>query len=417
MSALHAIPAFAGTLWHSRTSLSRDAFEAWQSRRLHRWLRRDLPRVAFYSNAPPRLADLPVIDKATVMARFEDFNRGQITANQGWAAFENGGRIGDIFIGASTGTSGNRALYAITGAERYRWLGAMLARTVPRFLWQRERVAVILPQGSALYDGANRSRALTLRFYDLRDGAEAWTDDLRGFAPTTIVAPPRMLRHLADTTPGLAPRRLYAGAETLDPVDRAVIEARFGLRLGQIYMATEGLFATSCAHGGLHLAEDLNHFELEPVEDGLVSPIVTGFCRRFQIMARYRMNDLLRLSSSPCPCGSPLRTVAEVVGRMDDLFRLPAQTGPRVVTPDVMRNAVLDAARAITDFRIWQTAPNTVQLVLHPRLATADADAARDALAALFARRGLSPEVTLVRDRLDLDTGRKLRRVEYRVTQ
>ncbi|TIX93818.1 MAG: CoF synthetase, partial [Mesorhizobium sp.] len=109
------------------------------------------------------------------------------------------------------------------------------------------------------------------------------------------------------------------------------------------YMATEGLFAVTCRQGGLHLAEDSVFFEFEPAGDGLVTPLVTAFRRQTQIMARYRMNDLLRLSEQPCNCGSPLRCVDEVVGRMDDVFRLESVAGQVLLTPDILRNAVLKA--------------------------------------------------------------------------
>lgn len=408
--------AFVDTLWNGRPGRSRADFERWQKRHLQQWLEHDLPAVDFYRDAPRRIEDLPVIDKAVVMTNFHAFNQGRITAEQGWRAFETTGRLDTVDIGASTGTSGNRALYAITAAERHRWLGTILAKTVPRCLIQPERVAVILPQNSALYDTAGRTRRLQVRFFDLRQGIEAWSDALAAFTPTTVVAPPRVLRRLAESAVPIAPRRLYAGAETLDPVDRQVIEAHFRLMLGQIYMATEGLFAVSCAHSRLHLAEDANVFEFEPVGDGLVAPLVTGFRRKFQIMARYRMNDLLRLAEAPCSCGSPLRVVDEVVGRMDDVFVFDQPNGaPVLVTPDVMRNAVLDAARDIMDFRILRESPTKIALVLEPNLPVASAEAARAALAALFKRRGLSPAMEVRRETMGFEPGRKLRRVECRL--
>ena len=409
MTALgEAVGAFASALRVQR--MDRPAFDRWQAKRLSRWLSSDLPKVGFYQNAPAQLAGLPVIDKQIVMSRFQDFNLGRITTDQGWAAMAADGQVGGVSIGASTGTSGNRALYAVTPAERYRWLGAMLAKTVPGFLFRAERVAVILPQSSALYDGANRAGPMVLKFFDLRDGPETWTKALIRFAPTTIIAPPRVLRHLAETAPSLAPRRLYAGAETLDPMDQEVIEHRFGQRLGQIYMATEGLLGVTCAHGRLHLAEDATYFEFEPVGDGLVSPLITGFRRSFQIMARYRMNDLLRLSPQRCACGSPLQVVDEVVGRMDDVFAF----GEVIVTPDILRNAVLDAARSIDDFRILRDGAMHVSLVLKPDLPAHDADAAKTALCAIFERRKLPVLVTVQRDPLTLNCTRKLRRVENR---
>lgn len=406
IAALQAVAAYIGALRVSR--MSRRRFELWQGRCVRRWLDGDLRQVAFYAQAKPQLSALPIIDKALVMSRFEDFNLGRISAAEGWRALAEDGRIKDITIGASTGTSGNRMLYAVTQGERYRWLGTMLAKAMPGFFLRSERVAVILPQDSALYDGANRAARMQLRFFDLREGPETWSERLTAFDPTTIIAPPRVLRHLAETGLALSPRRLFAGGETLDPVDRTVIEAHFALPLGQIYMATEGLFAVSCAHGSLHLAEDANYFEFEPVGDGLVSPLVTGFRRSFQVMARYRMNDLLRLSDQPCGCGSPLRVVSEVVGRADDAFAF----GPVLVTPDVLRNAILNAARQIDDFRLRRDGALTVTLVLTPNLPQVAADAACAALHEVFAGRGLTVEIVLHRAPMALDKDRKLRRIE-----
>ncbi len=415
-SRLRIASAFAQTLRITRAGRSRAAFKRWQSSALQRWLDHSLPAVDFYEGAARRLEMLPIIDKSVVMADFAAFNRGRIRAEDGWRAFQTTGQIGEVSLGASTGTSGNRAIYAVDACDKDRWLGTILAKAVPRFLLHPERVAVILPQNSALYDGANRSRLLRLMFFDLNRGVEAWLDDLERFAPTTIVAPPRVLRHLAEHAARLQPRRIFAGGETLDPFDRTIIEARFGTRLGQIYMATEGLFAVSCSHGALHLAEDANFFEFEAVEGGLVSPRVTCFRRRFQIMARYRMNDLLRLSDSPCACGSPLQVVDEVVGRLDDVFVFDRGDGVRLlVTPDVMRNAVLGADRSITDFRILREGAQQIALVLEPKLAAHGARAARDALFDVFSQRGLSPTIILRQQAMEFAPHRKLRRVENRL--
>lgn len=410
--------AFAQTLWITQKGRSRHGFERWQKARLQTWLRHDLPRVPFYAKADPQLVTLPVIDKAIMMARFADFNQAGISAPDGWRAFHTTGETNGVSIGASTGTSGNRTLYAVTKAEQFRWLGTILAKTVPGFLWRPERVAVLLPQVSALYDNANRSSRINLKFFDLNAGPESWLSALETFAPSTIIAPPRVLRYFAEQDTQLAPRKIYAGGETLDPVDRAIIETRFGLTLGQIYMASEGLFAVSCAHGRLHLAEDANYFEFEAAGDTLVSPLVTSFQRRFQILARYRMNDLLDMGAANCTCGSPLRVVNEVVGRMDDVFVFE-RTGQRdvLITPDILRNVVLSSAAEITDFRVQRTGVADIVLTLTPDLSNEAATAAKTALETLFLARNLAPQITISRSPLDFRIGPKLRRVEncYRV--
>ncbi|QPC93736.1 F390 synthetase-related protein [Mesorhizobium sp. INR15] len=414
MSGLgEAIGSFAVTQWVSRKS--RKGFERWQARALRRWLDRDLPRARFYGKAPRELSDLPVTDKAQLMANFDGFNIAGVSARDAWAAASTDGRLGELTVGASTGTSGNRGLFVISEAEKYRWLGTIIAKAIPDLLWRRQRVAVILPQNTGLYDSARQSGRVDLRFFDLRLGPEHWRTALEDFAPTVIIAPPKMLRHFAVNQFAINPLRVFCAAETLDPVDRPPIEAFFRRPLDQIYMATEGLFAVTCRQGGLHLAEDSVLFEFEPAGDGLVTPLVTAFRRQTQIMARYRMNDLLRLSSTPCRCGSPLRVVDEIVGRMDDAFRLTSARGPILVTPDVLRNAVLKADRRIDDFRLIQTARETVELRLLPDLPDEAAMAALEAVRALLALRQATVTVELIRAPMPLETDRKLRRVECRL--
>ncbi|WP_296740577.1 F390 synthetase-related protein [Mesorhizobium sp.] len=408
-----AVGSFALTRWVSRKS--RAEFERWQAAALRRFIDRDLPSAAFYGKAPASLADLPITDKALLMSRFEDFNIHGLTAGEGWAALARDGRVGPLTVGASTGTSGNRGLFVISEAEKYRWLGTILAKAAPDLLWRGMRVAVILPQNTGLYDSARKSRLVRLAFFDLTLGPERWRETLEAFEPTVIIAPPKILRHFAAERFRLQPGRVFSAAETLDPVDRPAIEAFFRRPLEQIYMATEGLFAVTCRRGGLHLAEDSVFFEFEPVGEGLVTPLVTAFRRQTQIMARYRMNDLLRLSEKPCRCGSPLRCVDEIVGRMDDVFRLASPNGCVLVTPDVLRNAALKADRRIDDFRLIQTAPDAIELRLAPDLADDAAANATQAVRALLEARTASATVALIRAPLPLETGRKLRRVECRL--
>jgi hypothetical protein len=62
--------------------------------------------------------------------------------------------------------------------------------------------------------------------------------------------------------------------------------------------------------------------------------------------------------------------VARIDGRQDDIFLLAAPDGgQRMVTPDVLRNAVVDADRRILDFRIVQTGPAQVRVSLDAALA------------------------------------------------
>ncbi len=408
-----AVMAWGRTQWLARRLQTRGDIEKWQRRRIERLLRGVLPGMAAYGSAQ-RFADLPIIDKATLMARFEAHNRPGITAEAGFRALATGGRIGRYFVGASTGTSGNRGLYVISEAERWRWLGTMLAKAMPRL--RRARVALILPLDTSLYDAARRSPVLEFRFLDLKRGLEACGAAVAAFDPDTLIAPPKVLRWLAGQDwPMARLEQVFSAAEVLDPIDRKVIEARFGVRVREIYMATEGLLGVACTHSTLHLAEDTMKFEFEPVPGSdLVSPIITDFSRETQAMVRYRMNDLLRLADPPCPCGSPLQAVVEVVGRMDDMLLLPSGDRSVSVTPDIVRNAIVGADRRIDDFRLVQTGKDLIELSLLEAMPIDAVEAAERALAGLLASLGVEARTTVRRPPVLEVSAHKLRRVERR---
>jgi len=414
IARLNAPISFLSTRYLSRPGLTRARFLQHQERALGKWLQRAVPKVPAFADAPAHFSTLPVMDKAQLMANFVQYNCQGITADQVRRALKSGDQIGALTLGASTGTSGNQGLFVISDAERFRWLGSILAKTMADLLWQKQRVAILLPRGTGLYDSANQIQRLQLRFFDVTRGPDAWRAELETFDPTVIVAAPKVLRAMAEEKFSLRPLRVFSAAETLDPLDRPVIEAAFGRGLGQIYMATEGLFGVTCRHGRLHLAEDSVHFEFEPVGDGLVTPLISSFRRETQILARYRMNDLLRLDPEPCSCGTPLQAVTEIVGRMDDCFHLHGARGPQMLTPDVLRNAVVMADHRITDFRVIQTGPRTVELALPADLPPDAGLAARHGLQSLFDARGLHAKIALTYGPLPLDVSRKLRRVEYR---
>ncbi len=413
LAVMSAVSAFVRTRRLAHRLKTPEDVRRWQAARLAGWMRTALPQVDAFAGAPvTRLDALPVIDKAILTAGFAAYNRPRITADQVRAAIDAGeDRVRGYPIGQSTGTSGNRGYYVISEAERFVWLGTILAKALPDVLWRSHRVALALPGFSTLYRSAE-GRRISLRFFDLALGVDTWADQLAAFAPDTIVAPPKVLRRLAESG-RLTARNLFSGAEVLDPLDRAVIEAATGARVREIYMATEGLFGVACPHGTLHLAEDAVQFEWQPSGDsGLVTPLVTDFTRRTQIMARYRMNDLLVLSGERCACGSPLQAVARIEGRQDDVFELRDAGGQwRMITPDVLRNAVVDADRAITDFRIVQTAADRISVALDPALPPESDARVIASLAGLFDRAGVvRPEIAVTRG-LTVDFDRKLRRV------
>ncbi|MCG2631301.1 CoF synthetase [Bradyrhizobium sp. WYCCWR 13023] len=418
MSRLALASAYLRTRLLRRWLTSRNRIERWQQPRLARLMHDATRQVAFYRGFRDKdLSALPLVDKREVMARFQDFNRLGLMAAQIWSMIDRGEAPKGYDVGCSTGTSGNQGLYLVSDQERFVWLGTLVAKAIPLSLLRQHRVAVVLPRSSRLYDAANESKLLKLRFVDLRLGLQSAAETLAAFKPDVVVAPPKALRWFAENDVAIAPRTMFSSAEVLDPPDREVIERRFGLNLRQIYMATEGLFGVSCERGTLHLAEDVVHFEFEPVAGSpdLVVPVVTDFTRRTQIMARYRMNDILRLDSRRCPCGSALQAVAEVIGRRDDVFVLPNRDAARpdvMVTPDVLRNAVLAADRSIDDFRIRQTGENRIDIVLPLHVGVSATEGVRTAVLVACTQLEARPVVEMQHEALQPRNDAKLRRVE-----
>lgn len=417
LAMLHLASAFWRTKRLERRLRTRRDVMGWRDRQVDRFLCHAIGKVPFYApvNAP-RLNQLPIMDKRTLLANFDRLNTEGISASQIHAALDRDEqRIGRFIVGQSTGTSGNRGLFVISEAERFGWLGVMLAKTLSDFPFVRHRIALATPGYGPLYTSVNSTGRLTIRFFNLTQGVGHWLPKLRAYAPDTLIAPPKVLRILAEAG-GLHPALVFSGAEMLDPLDRAVIEAGFGARVREIYMATEGLFGVACREGTLHLAEDVVAFEWSPVEGSpdLATPIVTDFTRRTQIMARYRMNDLLRLNGKPCACGSPLQAVVAVEGRQDDVFHLCGRSGGKaiVVTPDVVRNAVVDADRRIQDFRVVQTGADTIELALDPGLAPDAAWAASASLRTALAQAGAAEVEIELKSGWESPMEHKLRRVQ-----
>jgi putative adenylate-forming enzyme len=410
-----AARAYARTRWLQRRLKSRARIEAWQARQLAKLGRHLVRHMPFYRDRGETPDAWPVLDKAAMLANFEALNVPGLTLDAVRAAVAAGQpSVAGYPVGRSTGTSGNRGYYVISDAERFVWLGTLLAKALPDALWRRHRVALALPGISTLYRAAGSGSRIALGAFDLAEEMESWRDRLAAFAPDTIVAPPKVLRLLAEDG-RLGATHIFSGAEVLDPLDRAAIEGATGRRVREIYMATEGLFGVACPHGTLHLAEDAVHFEWEDAPDGLVAPVVTDFIRRTQAMARYRMNDLLQLDDQPCPCGSALQPVRRIEGRQDDVFLCPDPSGTlRSVTPDVLRNAVVDADPRIDDFRIAQLGPSAIEVRLAAALPPAVDAAVRATLAMLVERMGLAPIDIAVARGIDVPFDRKLRRVERR---
>lgn len=268
----------------------------------------------------------------------------------------------------------------------------MLARALPS-LTEPARVALVLRSGGPLYDTVGGGR-VSFGYVDLALGPDAIAERLAEFAPTVLAAPPQVLDDLAARVPRLRPAVVYSIADVLDHDVAARIETGFGVPVRQVYQATEGFLGISCAHGAVHLNEDLVHVEREVIDEasGRFVPVITDLYRRSQAIIRYRLGDVLLPGEPDCPCGSVFATVGRIEGRADDVLELVAETGEtRPLFADFVRAAVLGAP-GVTDFRLVQPSDGALRLAVRPERAQASGHLA---LQQLLRSRGLRvPEIT-----------------------
>lgn len=399
---------------YGRRPGSRAELRRWQQRRLRRYLRRAGRVFAFYRPwAGQPLAQWPVLEKGGYLAQFTGLNTPGLPLAECLAVARAAEASRDfvasrlprgLSVGLSSGTSGQQGVFLVSRRERLAWAGTILAKALPGGLWRPARIALFLRANSPLYETLG-SRHIRFAYFDLTRPLPQLRQELAAFGPTVLVAPAYVLRLLAEAEAqnpsGVAPTLIYSAAEVLENEDQVVIERAFGQPVRQIYQAAEGFLGISCAHGRLHLNEELLHVEREylPGSPGHFMPIITDFTRSTQAIIRYRLNDVLVEAAGPCPCGSHCTALARVEGRADDVFVLPTPAGPPVpVFPDFIRSAVLQSSPHILDFRCVQTAPEAVTLWL--RTATSEtapvARLAAEALTALWTRHGaVPPQLTL----------------------
>jgi len=165
---------------------------------------------------------------------------------------------------------------------------------------------------------------------------EGWTPAdlpalLKAEAVSVLVAAPTQLRALLGHAKASAAcrrsvRAVLASGEPLPRELRAEVEAAWGCEVFDDWVMTEtgyGGGVECSAHSGYHLREaDLLVEVADPATGAPLPPgelgeiLVTTLGPRALPLVRHRTGDAARLLPGPCPCGSPLRRLGPVQGRL-----------------------------------------------------------------------------------------------------
>lgn len=376
MSKIRILREFVAARW-LRPLRTRAAVERRQRRLLRSHLRFLRRRSPYFRDllATRSFSELPLMDKSVMMSRFDEINTVGVGKDEALALAIANERsrdfdadLGSNSVGLSSGTSGHRGLFVVSSAERDAWVGTVLARTLPRGALLGHRIALFLRADNTLYESVG-SRAVSFRYFDVYADMDDNIARLREYQPTILVAPPSVLRLIARAADAggfdVVPQRVYSVAEVLEISDAQRITASLGQPvLHQLYQCTEGFLAHTCEHGVIHLNEDNILVEREALDAERFTPIVTDLRRRAQPIVRYRLGDVLRERTRPCPCGSALTAIERIEGREGDTLVFRSLDGRDLpVFADVIARALL-YADGFDEYRITQIGESRLQIAL-----------------------------------------------------
>lgn len=162
---------------------------------------------------------------------------------------------------------------------------------------------------------------------------------MEDFKTTTLHLTPSYALYLASVmnNEGLDPkrdfflRRAYMGSEPYSEETRKKIEDFFGIDVYNSYGLSEmngpGVAFECIEKNGMHLWEDNFIMEIIDPETGEKMPegekgelVLTTLCREAMPILRYRTRDIATIIPGRCKCGRTHRRISRIIGRSDDMI-------------------------------------------------------------------------------------------------
>lgn len=365
---------------------------------------------SLYRGLPERVEDvalLPVVDKAALMARFDDWvTDPAVTADQVRAFVADPTLIGEQLLGryqvaTTSGTTGHRGIFLLD-RRTLKVAGALGVRMLSSWLTVGDllsvvrgggRTAMVVATGghfasavaaARLRQSPTRSRMLTV--LPVHTPLPELVRELNWLQPA-VLAPYATTAALLATEQHAArlhitPTLVVLAAEGLSSSEQHRIATAFPTaKVVSSYAATECPFLSfSCPEGWLHVNSDWAILEPvtadhQPVPPGQLSDTVllTNLANQVQPILRYDLGDQIRQRPDPCPCGSPFPAI-QVHGRAADLITFTGADGRPVTLPPLALSSLADTTPGFNLIQIVQTAPTNLTVRIRPSV-----DGARDA--------------------------------------
>jgi phenylacetate-CoA ligase len=354
---------------------TRDQLEAYQRRRLGEVVGHAVAASRLYRERyagldvgdPVVLDRLPVIDKATVMDRFDELVGDPRLTLAAVEAHLDGLDRDELLLGryramATGGSTGRKGVFVADRDEWRRYLAGFfrwnhyvgLRPRLPR----RVRIASIAA-ARPLHMTYRMAASIDLGLYrvlrlEATAPPAAMVEALNRHQPEFLYAYGSVLGLLAaEQLEGrlrIRPAVIASSGETHTGELRDAVRAAWGTSSFELYAMTEaGILGSHCdRHTGIHLFEDQAIVEVvdeagRPVPAGQAGHklLVTNLVTRTQPLLRYEVTDMVAVAPEPCPCGRPFRLLQAIEGRNDDILHLAAAAGGTVaVHPLALRSAL-----------------------------------------------------------------------------
>jgi len=411
------------------TFRQREALERFQQRKWQRFRKKVLAHSPFYQELAQQkagLAAFPLMNKTAFMANFDQINTLGIqreeamqVALQAEIERDFSPELKGATVGLSTGTSGTRGLFLVSATERAQWTAMVLRRVVPIQFFKRQKVAFFLRANSNLYSSV-QSASLEFRFFDIFQPIEKLLVALSAFHPHILAAQPSILSAVAEGqlagSISIQPQLLISFAEVLNEADKQFIQKTFPVPLREVYQCTEGFLAVTCAHGTMHLNEDIAIFEKKYLDESRLIPIITDFTRSSQPIVRYELNDVLVEKKEPCPCGSCFTALERIEGREDDILVFPGVSGEVIkVFPDLICRVIARSTEGFRAYRLRQLGALELQLELESEDFQVVSATISAALHVFLQEKGVNNLSIACKKGIERGAGEKLRRVEQKI--
>ncbi len=271
------------------------------------------------------LRRLPLLDKAAISARRDDFKSAQAGP---LTRFNTGGSSGVplvFYIGRERVSHDVAAKWRAT-----RWWGVEIGDPEV-VVWGSPIELKAQDRLRALRDRLLRSTLLPA--FDMSPARlDEFVAQIRRIRPKMLFGYPSALSRIARHAQnrgvplhGLGIRVAFVTSERLYDEQRELIAATFGCQVANGYGGRDaGFIAHACPDGGMHItAEDIiveivgaDGAPLAPGESGEI--VVTHLATREFPFIRYRTGDIGALDPAPCSCGRGLPLLQRIDGRSTD---------------------------------------------------------------------------------------------------